>query len=365
MPLYIDYHQLEGDLTIEDVRAAHMADLANQDHYGVRYIQLWVNKNSAMVFCLIEGPDPESCIACHLASHGNTPCNIQEVEEGFFKLFMGDNLMTDENDMTLTDDGQLDTANRAILVIDLLFPIKAAKVKDQVSAAIKLKKKAVNLITQFKGRTLECTFHNRLVAVFNSSINSYRCARRIQCLMISEIPHYSGFKMSINNDHPLTAKEGFSIAAILCAHWMCTIAGENQIVLSSNMKNLHEIENDSFTLPSSIKLLSRNEESLIKKIFTYLENSTEQETIGIKSLCLQIGMSRTQLYRKIIELSGKSPNKLITDYRMIKARSLLGNKEGTISEIAFEVGFSNPSYFSKQFRKSFGYAPSEFSKYFV
>src|SRR5680860_118873 len=152
MPLYIDYHQLEGDLTIDDVRAAHQADLANQDQYGVRYIQLWVNKKAAMVFCLIEGPNPESCMACHLASHGNTPCNIQEVEEGLLKLYMGENLLTDEYDMTLTKEGRLDSANRTIIAIDLLFPLKAIKVNGYVSIAKRSKKILSDLITQFDGR---------------------------------------------------------------------------------------------------------------------------------------------------------------------------------------------------------------------
>ena len=365
MPLYIDYHQLEGDLTIEDVRTAHLADLSNQDQYGVRYIQLWVNKRSAMVFCLMEGPDAESCVACHLASHGNTPCNIQEVEEGFFKLYMGENLLTDDNHMTLTEEGTFDTANRSIMVIDLLLPVTPMEVQDQLSAASELKKTAANTVIQFKGRILEHPFHNRLVAVFNTSSNAYHCAMKIQVLLHPEMQYRPAFRIAINNDQPLTENEGFSKATIICAHWMCTIAGVNQIVLSSTMKNLHEVAAGGLSFPSSIRVLSKPQESFIKKIFAYLENNMKSETISIKTLGEHIGMSRTQLYRKTMELSGKSPHKLITDFRMIKAMGLLGNMAGNISEIAFEVGFTNPSYFSKQFRKSYGYAPSEFSKYFV
>lgn len=364
MPLYIDYHQLEGDLTIEDVRTAHQADLANQDQYGVRYIQLWVNKKAAMVFCLIEGPNPESCIACHLASHGNTPCNIQEVEEGLLKLYMGENLLTDEYDMTLTKEGRLDSANRTIFAIDLLFPFKAIKDNDYASIAKRFKKIVANLITQFDGRIIVSPFHDQIIAVFNSSLNTLRCAGNIQKELTKRNHKNAIFRMAINNHQPLAEEEGFFEGAAVLANWMCTIAGNNQIVLSNNVKKLYEIEADKLLFPFSIKVLSKPEESFIKKIFGHLENGLDQGALNVNILCSQIGMSRTQMYRKIIDLSGRSVNKLINEIRMRKAWILLGNKEKNISEIAFEVGFSSPSYFSKQFRRSFGYPPSEFHKYY-
>ncbi len=363
MPLYIDYHQLEGNLTIEDVRAAHQADLANQDQYGVRYIQLWVNKKAAMVFCLIEGPDPESCIACHLASHGNTPCNIQEVEEGLLKLYLGENLLTDEYDMTLTKEGLLDSANRTIMAIDFLLPYIAIKDNMYASIAKKLKIIVASLISQFDGRIITSPFHNQITAVFNSSLNTLRCAKRIQEELTKRNHKNAVFRMAINNHQPLAETKGFFEGAVLLANWMCAIAGNKQLVLSNGVKDVYELEADRLLFPFSIKVLSKPEESFIKKIFNHLENGLDQGALNVNILCSQIGMSRTQMYRKIISLTGRSVNKLINEIRMRRAWILLGNKERNISEIAFEVGFSSPSYFSKQFRRSFGYPPSELHKY--
>jgi AraC-like DNA-binding protein len=72
-----------------------------------------------------------------------------------------------------------------------------------------------------------------------------------------------------------------------------------------------------------------------------------------------MGMSRPQLYRKTTSLTGKSPNDFIKEIRMRKAWHLLKLKKGNISEVALEVGYSNPSYFSKIFHESFGCTPSE------
>ena len=64
--------------------------------------------------------------------------------------------------------------------------------------------------------------------------------------------------------------------------------------------------------------------------------------------------------RKIIALTGESPSDIIKRVRVTRASKLLKQKFGNISEIALEVGFSNPAYFSKCFREQFGLTPSEY-----
>jgi AraC-like DNA-binding protein len=62
----------------------------------------------------------------------------------------------------------------------------------------------------------------------------------------------------------------------------------------------------------------------------------------------------------MIYLTGKSPNNFISDYRLKRALALLKTNRGNISEIAFETGFSSPSYFSKCFQKRYGHLPSDY-----
>jgi AraC-like DNA-binding protein len=71
-----------------------------------------------------------------------------------------------------------------------------------------------------------------------------------------------------------------------------------------------------------------------------------------------MGCSKSRLYRKMILLTGKSPNTFIKEYRLNEALKLLSKNAGNISEIAFETGFSSPSYFSKCFKRKFGVLPA-------
>jgi AraC-like DNA-binding protein len=71
-------------------------------------------------------------------------------------------------------------------------------------------------------------------------------------------------------------------------------------------------------------------------------------------------MSRMQLHRKLKALTNSGPGELIRSFRMKRAGSLLLQKAGNISEIAYEVGYTNPSHFAQAFREHFGVPPSEY-----
>jgi AraC-like DNA-binding protein len=79
----------------------------------------------------------------------------------------------------------------------------------------------------------------------------------------------------------------------------------------------------------------------------------------VASICKDIGISRPQLYRKITALTGRAPNDFLRDLRLEKSLALLKQRTRNISQIALEVGYSNPSYFSKCFAEKFGCLPSE------
>lgn len=70
-------------------------------------------------------------------------------------------------------------------------------------------------------------------------------------------------------------------------------------------------------------------------------------------------MSRSQLHRKLTALTGQAPTSVIRRFRLQRARELVGASAGSVSEIAFEVGFSSSSYFIKCFQKEFGMSPGE------
>ncbi|NJK98937.1 MAG: helix-turn-helix transcriptional regulator [Bacteroidales bacterium] len=72
-------------------------------------------------------------------------------------------------------------------------------------------------------------------------------------------------------------------------------------------------------------------------------------------------MSRSVLYRKLEALTGLAANEFIRNYRMKRAAQLLKTNQFTVSEVTFMVGFNDPQYFSKCFRKEFGMTPSNYA----
>lgn len=71
MPLHMDLHKGVKGLTMKEMGNNHLMDLKVQDQYGDKYHKFWMNEESGIVFCLIEGPDKEACKAVHVHSLGN------------------------------------------------------------------------------------------------------------------------------------------------------------------------------------------------------------------------------------------------------------------------------------------------------
>jgi len=108
--------------------------------------------------------------------------------------------------------------------------------------------------------------------------------------------------------------------------------------------------------------LSSLDEKFINKVIEIIEKKLSDEEFSIENLALEIGMSRSQVHRKIKALTGKSPSVYMRTLRLIKAKEMIEAKIANISEIAYSVGFSSPAYFTRCFKEEFGYTPSNFNE---
>lgn len=88
------------------------------------------------------------------------------------------------------------------------------------------------------------------------------------------------------------------------------------------------------------------------------------KALDVPGLCLQMGVSRSQLHRKITALTGNSATHFMNAVRISSAQDLLKENESTIAEIAYQTGFNDPSYFSKTFLKHTGLSPSKYREQF-
>jgi len=82
VPLFMDVHEIDGGVAIDDVAAAHLADLQAQAAHDVRYLRYWVDEGNGRVFCLVEAPSAEAAADVHREAHGLVADQIYRVQEG-------------------------------------------------------------------------------------------------------------------------------------------------------------------------------------------------------------------------------------------------------------------------------------------
>jgi len=115
-------------------------------------------------------------------------------------------------------------------------------------------------------------------------------------------------------------------------------------------------------LPEKKEELLSMDEVFLNKLKDAIEKNLDVREFGVDELGKEIGMSRSQIHRKLQALKGKSASRYIRSYKLKKAEELLAKNVGTVSEISFRMGFSSPAYFGQVFQVEFGYSPSEASK---
>lgn len=130
--------------------------------------------------------------------------------------------------------------------------------------------------------------------------------------------------------------------------------------LIENREKLKEYFKKNLTFGEKKENLTEIDKSLMSKFRQIVEESITDSELSVDAIGLELGMSRVQLYRKIKSLTNYAPNELVRNIRLKKAEHLIISSNKNISEIAYETGFSSPSYFSKCFKEYFNESPTDF-----
>lgn len=102
------------------------------------------------------------------------------------------------------------------------------------------------------------------------------------------------------------------------------------------------------------------ENAFLEKLTDILETNYGNEQFGLPDLCKKLGMSRSQLFRKMKAVLQMAPSDFIRSFRLRKAKYLLENTDLNVNEVTWKVGFSNPTHFSRIFKEEFGVSPSSY-----
>lgn len=349
MPLFMDLHKAEdydAKPTVEDIKKNHIADLAVQEKYGVKFLQYWINEDAGLVFCLMEAPDKESCASVHREAHGAMPCNIIELQGGDYARYMGEENIKNEFDIVEQPNGAFDAGYRFIMTIDNLSAIPNEESNKTIAEIINLS----------GGRTVNNLSGREMIA-FTNSLPAIQCAIEILQNSKDEI------RIGISAGEPVTHENEFFGKGIRSSGWLCDIALPRQIIISPLVKQLTgEHAFNPFKKNKSLKVLSPDDEQFMIQLMTQLDEFAYQPSFSLDDLCKQLGLSRSGLYRKMTALTGVSANNFIQELRLQKALKLFRSKQGNVTEVAYESGFSSTSYFTRSFQKRFGVNPLQLLK---
>ena len=108
-----------------------------------------------------------------------------------------------------------------------------------------------------------------------------------------------------------------------------------------------------------IELSSNMDDRFLEQLRQIVQSQMSDSEFTVETLASKMGLSRVQLYRKTKLLTGRTPVDIIRQSRLNRAKALLSSSHKSISEVAYEVGFSAPSYFAKCFKDEFGISPTE------
>ncbi|WP_215225613.1 nickel-binding protein [Echinicola shivajiensis] len=354
MPLFMDFHQFDH-ITLEDVKMSLIRNEAMLENYGVKYHQFWVNEDTGTVFCLIEGPDKATCEKVYpLLTYKQIVFSLNEVEPGFFKNMKGVNpfIIRDQ----IEEQHRIpDLGNRYILSLSLWLNSPHSNYSTPIpSWAIEVIKE---IMEENESKASYDYKTEDFLAQFKEGNQAFSSALKIQSQLIEFNKHALqpvSFKIGLCDSK--TETSNYLKPAIQYAQCLSRIANNEQILVSSPMAK--QIQYGAQGDSSSIKIISPAEESFILKVCKTSDLNLSDQNFTISKLCKYIGISRPQLYRKITAITGRSPIIFLRDLRLEKARGLLMKKTENIAQVAMEVGYSSPSYFTKCFSEKFGYKPS-------
>ena len=125
------------------------------------------------------------------------------------------------------------------------------------------------------------------------------------------------------------------------------------------MKNINKI---GFGKPMKFDIpdFSAVDQIFLQKATKHIRQNISDPDMNVEILAERMALSRRQLQRKMMGITGNSPNKFIRSVKLNRAAELLASKTGSVTEIAYEVGFNNLSWFAKSFKEQFGVLPSDY-----
>lgn len=357
----MDFHDLPVGVSAKDIAEMHQADLKIEHKYNCRGLTYWCDERRQTAFCLIEAPNEEAIKELHEKSHGAVPQRIIEVNDTLVESFLG-RIEDPENAQNTELNIVTDSAFRTLMVIHLKKKKLRTEKIETLHAAIRgYNKSIINIVNRENGRIVKQEGNSFLMS-FTSATNAVESAIKIQELHNCVITPDLEFKVGISAGNPVTNGNSIFEDTVKKAEYL-TYVTNGKIILTPEVKNQYESENQNNPINiKGVKPLNTSEMEFIIRLFEYTGDVWKNSNVSAINYYKSLGYSKSKLYRTMMPIIGKSPNGFIKEFRMNKALELLDKQTSNISEIAYQTGFSSPTYFSKCFQEVYGILPSHYNR---
>lgn len=354
MRLFMDFHSIDSDaFTEEDMYRAHLRDVAVQNKHGLIYKRYYLNLHQKTAFCLVESPSKEACIESHKEAHGIGACNVIEVSrENEFIPFLGEGDQN-EQDLALTLSGDIDSGFRTIMLVDFLQLTETQK---------SIGPKIIDVIKQYRGSIIKVPSEKHMASFIDAG-DAISCALHLYKYFGSFDQNFL-YSLAMATGRPVDEHSTNLFQETKTKVNIMSRFGIKHGVYMDLETKISASRGQDFSKidASMVTVLNQVSYNEIQKLENLLLKNLSNSNFKSEDLIKQLGLSKSQAYRKISSLVGLPPNKLVSEIRLIHAARALKKGGKTVSEIAYESGFSSPTYFTRVFRNRFNILPNAIAK---
>lgn len=360
MPLYMDIHSVPGVKAV-DVAKAHLQDLVYQKDFGCNCMTYWVDESRENIFCLIEAESADAVNEMHRKAHGLIPHKIIEVNSSVVHSFLG--RIYDPEHITLNNGLKIfaESGYRFLVITqpDDHILLRHSLGVDAANEIIRTHNSSIREIkTKYNGSEVEHA-GDGFIFSFASATQAVQCALAVHDHLSDNNNELTTTRVAVHGGEPVEQSSQIFGDVITFANNLCSLKGNAGVSVSSRVKDIasKEVIDDN---RHKLCLLSKTDEEVVFKLFKALEENYINSDFGIPELSELMAMSQPQLYRRTVSLTDLSPNALLKEYRLEKAKELLRKETQSVAQITFGTGFTSPSYFTKCFKARYGLLPVEY-----
>ncbi|MGG6231089.1 helix-turn-helix domain-containing protein [Tenacibaculum sp. SDUM215027] len=322
-------------------------------------INYWIDHKKNSVFYLIKAPNKNSIRKLYHTSINLHPYKITSVNNHLVYAF----LKSEQQLKAIQSKSFYKPQKHSVIFLIKTFNKKIFLLnKTKALESLSLKKTIIqNLITSYKGYQIET--NEDIIASFHSIKEALNCTASILDKLNKRVDNIST-KIILYPFLSNNKENTFTQVIPKLTKLLYLVKKKEQLIVSSRMINMYPSLSNLKSINATKKIywLNLEKESFILSLIDILSKNYHKPKFKISDICALMMMSKTKLYRNCKDITGKSINQLLKEFRLLKSIDSITMSSSAISQISTDVGFNSSSYFSNCFKKKFGICPKELSK---